>query len=71
MNSQSGDFSCQAQGYMIRDGKLAEPLNLITLSGNLLKMLSDIKGFDNRMKLMISSTTCADVLIKQMSIGGK
>ena len=71
MNSQSGDFSCQAQGYMIRDGKLAEPLNLITLSGNLLKMLNDIKGFDNRMKLMISSTTCADVLIKQMSIGGK
>jgi PmbA protein len=71
MNSQSGDFSCQAQGYMIRDGKLAEPLNLITLSGNLLKMLEDVKGFDSNLKLLTSSTTCSDVLIKKMSIGGK
>jgi PmbA protein len=71
MNSQSGDFSCQAQGYMIRDGKLAEPLNLITLSGNLLKMLEDVKGFDSNSKLLTSSTTCSDVLIKKMSIGGK
>jgi PmbA protein len=71
MNAQSGDFSCQAQGFMIREGKLAEPLNLITLSGNLLKMLEDVKGFDNKEKLMINSFTCADVLIKEMSIGGK
>jgi PmbA protein len=71
MNAQSGDFSCQAQGYMIRDGKIAEPLNLITLSGNLLKMLNDIKGFDNNVKLLPSSIACADVLVKKMSIGGK
>jgi PmbA protein len=71
MNAQSGDFSCQAQGFMIRDGKKAEPLNLITLSGNLLKMLEDIRGFDNRMKLNTDSTECADVFIKSMSIGGK
>ena len=56
---------------MIRDGKKAEPLNLITLSGNLLKMLGDIKGFDNRMKLNTDSTECADAYIKSMSIGGK
>jgi PmbA protein len=71
MNSQSGNFSCQAQGFMIRDGKVAEPLNLITLSGNLIKVLQDIKGFDNQAKLLTDSTTCADVLIKSMSIGGK
>jgi PmbA protein len=71
MNAQSGNFSCQAQGFMIRDGKKAEPLNLITLSGNLLKMLSDVKGFDNKMKLNTDSTECADVYIKSMAIGGK
>ena len=71
MNAQSGDFSCQAQGFMIREGKLAEPLNLITLSGNLVKMLEDVKGFDNRMKLTLESVECADVYIKKMSIGGK
>jgi Predicted Zn-dependent proteases and their inactivated homologs len=71
MNPHSGDFSCQAEGFMIRDGKIAEPLNLITLSGNLFKMLADIKSFDNKMKLHPSSFACTDVLIKKMAIGGK
>ncbi|MBP5091246.1 MAG: TldD/PmbA family protein [Bacilli bacterium] len=71
MNEVSGDFSCQADGFMIRDGKIAEPLNLITLSGNLLKMLKDLKGFSNRVELKTSSTSVADAYIKSMSIGGK
>jgi PmbA protein len=71
MNEQSGDFSCQAQGFMIRDGKIAEPLNLITLSGNLLKMFADLKGFDNQVELKDSALTCADAYIKAMAIGGK
>lgn len=71
MNSQSGDFSCQAEGFMIRDGKVAEPLNLITLSGNLLKMLKGLKGFSSRVELKTSSISVADAYIKSMSIGGK
>jgi PmbA protein len=71
MNPQSGDFSCQAQGFMIREGKLAEPLNLITLSGNLLKMLSEVKDLDNVSELLSSGMTVPDAYIKEMSIGGK
>ncbi len=71
MNAQSGDFSCQAQGFMIENGKLSKPLNLITLSGNLLKMLNNIKTLDNNVVLRISSIACSDVLIGKMSIGGK
>ena len=71
MNARIGDFSCQSDGFMIRDGKIAEPLNLITLSGNLLKMLQDLKGFSNRVDLKPSGTTVADAYIKKMSIGGK
>ena len=71
MNEQSGDFSCQAQGFTIRNGKLAEPLNLITLSGNLIEMLGDVKGFDDKKELLVNSFICPDVLIKKMSIGGK
>lgn len=71
MNTNSGDFSCQAEGYMIRNGKVAEPLNLITLSGNLIKMLSDIKGFDNNVYMNSAGMSIADLYIKSMSIGGK
>ena len=71
MNPRSGDFSCQAEGFMIRNGKIEEPLNLITLSGNLLKMLQDVKELDNKKELLPSSFTVPDVLIKAMNVGGK
>ena len=71
MNATSGDFSCQAEGFHIVDGKVAEPLTLITLSGNLLKMLKDLKGFANDVKMTLGSISIASAYIKSMSIGGK
>ena len=71
LNPNSGDFSCQAEGFRIRDGKLAEPLNLITLSGNLLKMVKDLKGFDNNPVMRENAISVANAYIKSMSIGGK
>ena len=66
----SGDFSCQAEGFMIRDGKFAEPLSLITLSGNVLQVLKDIKSLSNDTGNYLSRSI-PDALIKKMSIGGK
>ncbi|MBQ9457530.1 MAG: TldD/PmbA family protein [Bacilli bacterium] len=71
MNARSGDFSCQAEGFHIVDGKLAEPLTLITLSGNLLKMFGDLKGFADNLTLTSGGTQIADCYIKSMNIGGK
>ena len=71
MNATSGDFSCQAEGFHIVDGKVAEPLTLITLSGNLMKMFKDLKGFANDTKMTVSSISVASAYIKSMNIGGK
>ena len=71
MNETNGDFSCQATGYMIRDGKLAEPLTLITLGGNVLKMFETIKDIDSKREFLPQGIVCPDVYIKSMSIGGK
>jgi PmbA protein len=71
VNENSGDFSCQAQGFMIRNGKLSEPLNLITLSGNLLKIFADVKGLDDNYEITPDSITSPDAYIKETSIGGK
>ena len=71
LNEVSGDFSCQAEGFRIRNGKLAEPLNLITLSGNLLQMFADLKEFDNNDEFKGDFINVADAYIKEMSIGGQ
>ena len=40
VNPVTGDYSRGASGFMIRDGKLAEPVNEITVAGNLLAMFA-------------------------------
>ncbi len=70
MNDNSGDFSCQAEGYLIENGKVTKPLNLITLSGNLMKMFLDCQGFANDIKEKGSDTHVGSMRVKSMSIGG-
>ncbi len=71
LNPQSGDFSLQANGFYIRDGKLAESLNLITVSGNLFKLLQDVKevGKDSEETTQMIYTPA--MLVKKLAIGGK
>ena len=71
MNKTSGNFSLQAAGFMIRDGKLAEPVNLITIAGNLLKVMEDIKALANNSETQLSSITCPSVYIKSIAVSGK
>jgi len=71
LNSNSGDFSCQAQGFRIENGKITAPLDLITLAGNILQMMKDVQGFDDQYRFGAGAIGCSDALIKSMSIGGK
>ena len=71
MNTESGDFSCQAEGYLIENGKLTKPLSLITLSGNLFRMMKDIVDLDDKDELLTNRVNTPDVYIKSLSIGGK
>ena len=71
LNPYNGDFSCQAQGFEIVDGKIGRPLTLITLSGNLFKMLKDCSALDANTVLTTRKVECPDILIKGMSIAGE
>ncbi len=71
MNQQSGNFSLQAKGFMIRNGAIAEPVNLITIAGNLLTVMNDIKDVANNAETQLSSITCPSVLIRSIAIAGK
>lgn len=72
MNAQSGNFSLQAEGFMIRDGKLAEPLSLITVAGNLVDVFMGIKDVANNSKFLIESgVTTPSIYVKKLSVTGE
>lgn len=72
MNQKSGHFSLQSAGFMIRNGKIAEPLALIMVADNLDNLFNNIKCVANNSELVLStSTTCPSIMFKKISVTGK
>ena len=72
LNPQSGNFSLQCSGYMIRNGKKDEPLSLITLAGNLVEMFNDIKTISNESKTLPNiKMSIPSIRFGKMAISGK
>lgn len=55
INALSGQFSLLAEGFVIRDGKIAEPVNQITVAGNFFDLLKNIQMIGNDLKFMLPS----------------
>ena len=71
MNPLSGDFSLQASGYRIEDGKITTPVNLITIAGNIFKMFNDIAEVGGDVYVTPSGISTPSVVIKSLAISGK
>ncbi|MDD3477540.1 MAG: TldD/PmbA family protein [Candidatus Izemoplasmatales bacterium] len=70
-NPVSGDFSLQASGFVVNDGKKADPVALITVAGNFIAMLKDITMVANDLKMSYYGITCPSVKVKSMAVAGK
>lgn len=71
MNAMSGDFSLQASGFRIEDGKITTPVNLITIAGNLFEVFKNIEEVGSDLNLSMSGTLAPSVVIKSLAISGK
>ena len=71
LDPQTGNFSLQSTGFLIKDGKKDRPLDIITVSGNLMKLFKDIKTLGSDSKSFLSAVNCPSVIVKKLSIGGK
>lgn len=71
LNPQSGNFSLQSTGFMIENGKKGKPLDLITVSGNLLEIFADVLEVGNDVKLSPSGVSAQSLLIKKIAVSGK
>lgn len=71
LNPVSGDFSLQAEGFHIKNGKLDKPLTLFTLSGNLFNVFNDVIALANNSKLLSSSINCVSMAVKNLKISAE
>ncbi len=70
VNPVSGDFSVGADGLMIRDGALAEPVREITLASTLQRLLLGITAIGNDLEWRPGGTTAATMVIGDVSMSG-
>ena len=71
LNAQSGNFSLQSTGFLIENGKKGKPLDLITVSGNLLEVFADVLEVGNDVDVSPSGISAESLLIKKIVVSGK
>lgn len=71
VNSVTGDFSQGASGYWIENGEITYPVQEITIAGNVLKVLKDVKAIGNDLTFKLGSTASPTLLIGEMTVGGE
>lgn len=67
----SGDFSLQASGLKIINGKLDHAVKMIVVSGNFFDMMKRVKGVASDLKFQLSGIGSPSVYIEQLMIGGE
>ena len=71
-NVQSGDFSLQAEGFLVRDGVKAAPVKNFTVAGNFFQLLKQVTDVSSEVKFAVGSSYGApDVLFSGLAISGK
>jgi PmbA protein len=66
----SGDFSTGADGLMIRDGKLAEPIREFTIASTIQKMLKGVIAVGNDVDWLPMNAAGVSVVIDDVTISG-
>ena len=71
LNSRTGNFSLQSTGFLIKDGKIDHPLDIITVSGNLVTLFNSVSYVGNDSKEFMSGTNCPSVIVSKLVVSGK
>lgn len=71
INGASGDFSLQAKGFLIENGKKTTPVSMITVAGNILKLFNDVLEVGSDSDTKMGGIITPSVVVKSLSISGK
>lgn len=70
VNAVSGDFSVGADGLMIRNGALAEPIREVTIASTIQRMLSDVVAVAGDFEWLPGGDGMASLVIADVSMSG-
>ncbi len=74
-NAISGEFSLQANGFKIEDGKITAPISQITIAGNYFDMLKDVEAVGSDIEFSLPSGSSAfgapSIRIKSITVSGE
>ena len=71
-NVQSGDFSLQAEGFLVKDGKKAAPVKNFTVADNFYELLKKVANISSQVKFGVGSDFGApEVLLTGIAVSGK
>lgn len=71
LNPISGDFSAQSSGYLIKDGKIVRPINLVVVSGNFLNMMSQVEALGSDLYVSYNGIGAPSIQFKGLPVSGK
>lgn len=71
-NVESGDFSLQAEGFLVENGKKGRPLKNFTVADNFFRLLKKVDAVSDAVEFgTVSSIGAPKLLVKDISISGK
>lgn len=70
-NPVTGDFSLQAEGFWVEEGRVAHPLEVFTVAGNILELLKSVEAVADDLKFSPSGVGAPSVRVTRLSVGGK
>jgi PmbA protein len=70
VNAVSGDFSVGAEGLMIRDGQLAEPVREVTVASTIQRILQEVIAVGDTLEWLPGAAAGVTLAIEAMSISG-
>lgn len=71
VNPISGDFSVGAEGLLIRDGSVAEPVREVTLASTLQRVLMDVMAVGADLEYLPDGSVVPTVVIGEMTLAGR
>lgn len=69
-NAVSGEISIGVQGFLVENGKVVQPVDRITVSGNFFDMLMGMEAFGDTYRPGLCSNFVPAILVSRMAIGG-